>query len=51
MNKAEKDGQVILSEDFGKLRKLVPEGSRVVVLYDRNVEPWFKRMADRKSVV
>jgi 3-dehydroquinate synthase len=46
MNKAEKDGQVILSEDFGKLRKLVPEGSRVVVLYDRNVEPWFKRMAD-----
>ncbi len=46
MNRSEKEGQVILSEDFGRLRKLVPENSRVVVLYDSHIETWMKQMVD-----
>ena len=43
-----KPGQIVLSEDFALLHNLVPEGSRVAVLYDRNVEQWLERMADMR---
>jgi 3-dehydroquinate synthase len=38
--------QIILSEDFSQMRRLIPPGTRTLVLYDRNVAPWMQQAAD-----
>jgi 3-dehydroquinate synthase len=36
----------IVSTDFGQLRQMVPAGTEVVLLYDRNVSVWMEQAAD-----
>ncbi|MDD3550467.1 MAG: hypothetical protein PHW88_08460, partial [Bacteroidales bacterium] len=37
---------VIVSTDPGQLRQMVPAGTKVVLLYDRNVTVWMEQAAD-----
>jgi 3-dehydroquinate synthase len=37
---------IIISPDIGQLRQMIPAGTHVVVLYDRNVTVWMEQAAD-----
>ncbi|MFA5301447.1 MAG: type I 3-dehydroquinate dehydratase [Bacteroidales bacterium] len=37
---------IFISKDIGQLRQMVPAGTNVVLLYDRNVSVWMEKAAD-----
>ncbi len=37
---------IIVSPDIGQLRQMIPAGTNVVVLYDRNVTVWMEQVTD-----
>ncbi|MFA7089103.1 MAG: type I 3-dehydroquinate dehydratase [Bacteroidales bacterium] len=37
---------IVISTDFGQLRQMVPAGTKVVLLYDRNVSVWMEQAVD-----
>ncbi len=37
---------IVVSTDLGQLRQMVPAGTKVVILYDRNVSVWMEQAVD-----